>query len=194
MQLSKNRVATQLQQLQSIASPIFNLNKFVIVYLDDILIYSRTKEEHLQHVRTVLSTLRKHKLYDKLKKCELAQQQVEYTGYFISGKGISVNPRKVYTTKKWPAPTNVSEVRSFLGLASYYRKFVEKFSAIATPLTALLHKNHKFEWSKEAQKAFYMLKEKLTTTPVLLLPDPTKPFVVTTDVSDYAIGAVLLQI
>ena len=169
------------------------LDKFVVVYLDDILIYSRTKEEHLQHVRIVLSTLRKHKLYAKLKKCELAQQQVEYTGHFISGEGISVDPRKVDTIKNWPAPTNVSEVRSFLGLASYYRKFVEKFSAIATPMTALLHKDQKFEWSTEAQKAFDMLKEKLTTTPVLLLPDPTKPFIVTTDASDYAIGAVLSQ-
>ena len=169
------------------------LDKFVIVYLDDILIYSRTKEEHLEHVRIVLSTLRKHKLYAKAKKCEFVQTKVEYTGHFISNEGISVDPRKIETIKKWPAPTNVSEVRSFLGLASYYRKFVKKFSAIATPLTALLHKDLKFEWSKEAQKAFDILKEKLTTTPVLLLPDPTKPFVVTTDASDFAIGAVLTQ-
>ena len=123
----------------------------------------------------------------------MVQTKVEYTGHFISGKGISVDPRKVETIKNWSAPTNVSEVCSFLGLASYYRKFVEKFSAIATPLTALLHKDQKFEWSEEAQQAFNILKEWLTTTPVLLLPDPTKPFTVTTDASDYAIGAVLTQ-
>jgi RNase H-like domain found in reverse transcriptase/Reverse transcriptase (RNA-dependent DNA polymerase) len=169
------------------------LDQFVVVYLDDILIYSRTREEHLQHVRIVLTTLCKHKLYAKAKKCELVQTKVEYTGHFISGKGISVDPRKVETIKNWSAPTNVSGVRSFLGLASYYRKFVEKFSAIATPLTALLHKDQKFEWSEEAQQAFNILKERLTTTPVLLLPDSTKPFMVTTDASDYAIGAVLTQ-
>jgi hypothetical protein len=169
------------------------LDKFVIVYLDDILIYSKTKEEHMQHLHKVLNTLREHKLYAKIKKCELVQEKVEYTGHFISKDGIAVDPRKIDTIKNWPAPTNVSEVRSFLGLASYYRKFVEKFSTVATPLTALLHKDNEFEWNEKAQEAFDTLKEKLITTLVLLLPDPEKPFTVTTDASDYAIGAVLTQ-
>jgi len=121
------------------------LDKFVIIYLDDILIYSKTKEEHLQHLRIVLGILRQHKLYAKSTKCELLQPKVEYLGHFLSKEGISVDLRKVDAIKNWPEPTNVSEVRSFLGLASYYRKFVERFSAIATPLTVLLYKNLKFE-------------------------------------------------
>ena len=169
------------------------LDEFVIVYLDDILIYSKTKEEHLKHLRLVLKTLKEHKLYAKLKKCELVRQKVEYTGHYISAEGITVDPRKISTIKDWPAPTNVSEVRSFLGLASYYRKFVPGFSAVATPLTSLLHKDKHFQWTSSEQEAFNTLKKKLTTTPVLLLPDPNKPFTITTDTSDFAIGAVLTQ-
>src|SRR5438552_5955912 len=120
------------------------LDKFVIVYLDDILIYSKTKEEHLKHLRTILETLRKHKLYAKDIKCELIKQYVEYTGHFISEKEITVDPRKINTIRNWPAPTNVSEIRSFLGLASYCRKFVKEFSAIASPLTVLLHKDKSY--------------------------------------------------
>src|SRR5271163_2641241 len=169
------------------------LDDFVIVYLDDILIYSKTKEEHLQHVRLVLETLRKHQLYAKANKCELVRQKVEYTGHYISKEGITVDPRKITTIKDWPAPTNVSEVRSFLGLASYYRKFVQGFSAIAIPLTALLHKDKTFQWTTPEQTAFDALKEKLTSAPVLLLPDPNKSFTITTDTSDFAIGTVLTQ-
>jgi hypothetical protein len=169
------------------------LDKFVIIYLDDILIYSKTKEEHLQHVRIILETLRKHKLYAKINKCELVRTSVEYTGHFISAQGISVDPRKITTIQQWPAPTNVSELRSFLGLASYYRKFVQGFSAIASPLTALLHKDKEYIWNDNEQEAFDTLKQHLTTAPVLLLPDPTKLFTVTTDASDFAIGAVLSQ-
>jgi hypothetical protein len=169
------------------------LDKFVVVYLDDILIYSRTKEEHLEHVRLILQTLRKHQLYAKAKKCELFRKKVEYTGHFITEEGIMVDPRKVDAIKNLHTPTNVSEVRSFLGLASYYRKFVSGFSTIATPLTALLHKDKAFEWSHTTQTAFDTLKDKLTTTPVLLIPDPMKPFTLTTDASDFAIGAVLTQ-
>ena len=102
-------------------------------------------------------------------------------------------PRKVNTIKNWIVPTNVSEVRSFLGLASYYHKFVKKFSTITTPLTDLLYKDHDFEWNEKAQQAFDILKEKLTTTPVLLLLDPAKPFIITTNASDYTIGTVLIQ-
>jgi hypothetical protein len=169
------------------------LDEFVIVYLDDILIYSKTKEEHLQHVRLVLETLRKHHLYAKAKKCELIRNKVKYTGHYISEEGITVDPRKITTIQDWPAPTNVSETRSFLGLASYYRKFVQGFSAIATPLTTLLHKDKPFQWTTSEQTAFDTLKEKLTSAPVLLLPDPNKPFTITTDASDFAIGAVLTQ-
>ena len=169
------------------------LDEFVIVYLDDILIYSKTKEEHLKHLWLVLETLKKHKLYAKLKKCELVQQKVEYTGHYISAEGITVDPRKISTIKDWPASTNVSEVRSFLGLASYYRKFVPGFSAIATSLTSLLHKDKHFQWTPSEQEAFDSLKERLITAPVLLLPDPNKPFTITTDTSDFAIGTVLTQ-
>jgi len=116
---------------------------------------------------------------------------VEYTGYFISEKGITVDPRKIDTIRNWPAPTNVSELRSFLGLASYYRKFVKEFSATASPLTQLLHKDISYQWGTTEQKSFEELKQHLMSAPVLLLPDPTKPFTVTTDASDFAIGAVL---
>src|SRR4051812_7734578 len=169
------------------------LDNFVVVYLDDILIYSKTKEEHLKHLQTVLATLRKHHLYAKAKKCELLRTKVEYTRHYISEEGITIDPRKITTIQNWPAPTNASEVRSFLGQASYYRKFVQGFSATATPLTALLHKDLKFQWNTPEQTAFEELKVKLTTAPVLLLPDPNKPFTVTTDASDFAIGAVLTQ-
>ena len=169
------------------------LDDFVIVYLDDILIYSRTKADHEKHLRAVLTTLRDHCLYAKARKCELFQIKVEYTRHYISDEEITVAPRKIATIKDWPVPTNVPEVRSFLGLASYYRKFVQGFSATATPLTALLHKDTTFHWDAPEQQAFETLKEKLITAPVLLLPDPTKPFTVTTDASDFAIGAVLTQ-
>jgi len=169
------------------------LDKFVIIYLDDILIYSKTKEEHLQHLKTVLKVLQDNKLYVKLKKCELIKQYVEYLGHFISADGISVDQRKITVIKDWPKPTNISELRSFLGLASYYRKFVQGFSAIASPLTKLLHKDQEYNWQEAEQQAFETLKQHLITAPILILPDPKLPFTVTTDASEYAIGAVLSQ-
>jgi transposase InsO family protein len=169
------------------------LDEFVVVYLDDILIYSKTKEDHLKHLRKVLLKLREHRLYAKLKKCELFKNKVEYLGHYISGEGIAVDERKVEVIKKWPNPTNLTELRSFLGLASYYRKFVKNFSAIASSLTTLLRKDIPYEWKPDQQEAFNKLKEKLTSAPVLLIPDQTKPFTVTTDASDTAIGAVLSQ-
>ena len=120
------------------------LDNFVIVYLNNILIYSKTKEDHLKHLQTVLHILRKYQLYAKAKKYKLFRTKIEYTGHYISDEGITVDPRKIETIKNWPAPINMSEVRSFLGLISYYRKFVQGFSAITTPLTALLHKDQPF--------------------------------------------------
>jgi len=169
------------------------LDDFVIVYLDDILIYSKTREEHLQHLHQVLQTLRKHHLYAKFSKCEIFKQKVEYLGHYISSEGISVDLRKVNAVKEWPMPSNVSELRSFLGLTSYYRKFIKSFSTIAAPLTMLLHKDQPYKWNEAQQLAFDELKRQLTSAPILLLPDPTKPFTVTTDASDIAIGAVLSQ-
>ena len=169
------------------------LDKFVVIYLDDILVYSKTKDEHVQHLRNVLSKLREHKLYAKIMKCEIMKNVVEYLGHFISDQGISVDKRKIEAVRNWPTPSNVSELRSFLGLASYYRKFVKGFSALVTPLTALLHKEQAFRWDTEQKKAFDEIKHCLTTAPVLLIPDPSKAFTVTTDASDFAVGAVLSQ-
>ena len=169
------------------------LDQFVIVYLDDILIYSKTKGEHFQHVKKVLGKLREHRLFGKISKCEFFKDEVEYLGHYISSKGISVDQHKIDAVKTWPIPTNISELRSFLGLASYYRKFVKDFSAIASPLTQLLHKDKPYLWEKDQQTAFDSLKLCLVSAPVLILPDPTKPFTVTTDASDLTIGAVLSQ-
>jgi len=174
---------------------VFNeyLDRFVVIYLDDILVYSKTKKEHIEHLRQVLTKLRQHKLYAKMTKCEIMQRKVEYLGHFISDDGIIVDSRKIDVIKTWPIPTNVSEVRSFLGMASYYRKFVKNFATIATPLTDLLHKDNEFHWKQAEIEAFEQLKYALMTAPVLVLPDSTKLFIVTTDTSDYAIGTVLSQ-
>ncbi|CAH1770615.1 5025_t:CDS:1, partial [Entrophospora sp. SA101] len=185
-----NAPATFMTLMNDIFRTIGPICKF---YLDDILIYSKTKEEHLQHLHQVLKILRQHKLYAKLSKCEFLQSKVEYLGHYISAEGIAVDTRKTAAIKDWPAPTNVSEVRSFLGLANYYRKFVKNFSSIASPLTSLLQKDQPFKWELTEETAFDELKQQLTSAPVLLLPGPTKPFSVTTGTSDFAIGAVLSQ-
>ena len=128
-----------------------------------------------------------------MKKCEIMQMRVEYLEHFISQDGISVDNRKIDVIRQWPMPANTSDVRSFLGIASYYRKFVKHFAAIAMPLTDLLHKDNVFRWQNAEQEAFEQLKTSLTTAPVLALLDPSKPFLVTTDASDYVIGAILSQ-
>ena len=129
----------------------------------------------------------------KLKKYEFIKQYVKYLDHFISSQGISVDQWKITAIRDWPKLTNISELWSFLGLASYYRKFVKGFSAIASPLTTLLRKDHEYNWNKPEQKAFDNLKQHLITASVLLLPDPKLPFTITTDASDFAIGAVLSQ-
>ena len=123
------------------------LDKFVIVFIDDILVYSKSHEEHKEHLRVVLRILKEKKLYAKFKKCEFWLEQVTFLGHVVSKDGILVDPGKVEAVSNWPRPTTVSEVRSFLGLAGYYRRFVEGFSKIATPLTMLTRKNAKFQWS-----------------------------------------------
>ncbi|KAA0065613.1 pol protein [Cucumis melo var. makuwa] len=143
------------------------LNTFLIVFIDDILIYSKTEAEHEEHLRMVLETLRANKLYAKFSKCEFWLKQVSFLGHVVSKAGVSVDPTKIEAVTSWPQPSTVSEVRSFLGLAGYYRRFVENFSLIATPLTQLTRKGAPFAWSKACEDSFQNLKQKLVTVPIL---------------------------
>jgi len=127
------------------------LDKFVVVFVDDILVYSKSKEDHMEHLRIILKTLAEHKLYAKLKKCEFWIEKVHFLGHVISAEGISMDPAKVATVVNWPKPTNITEIQSFLGMAGYYRRFVQDFPKIATPLTWLLRKDHQFEWTDECE-------------------------------------------
>jgi hypothetical protein len=169
------------------------LDKFVQVFIDDILIYSRMMEEHDEHLRLVLQCLREHKLYGKLSKCSFYQSKIHYLGHVISGEGIVVDPAKVEAIMEWPMPTNVPEVCSFMGLAGYYRWFVEGFSKIANLITELQKKNKKFVWTEKCVEAFRRLKELLTTTPILKVPDMDADFLVCTDASKEGLGGVLMQ-
>ncbi|WVZ80457.1 hypothetical protein U9M48_027928 [Paspalum notatum var. saurae] len=159
------------------------LDKFVVVFIDDILIYSKTEEEHEEHLRLVLQKLREHKLYAKLSKCEFWLDQVPFLGHIVLKGGIMVDPSKISSVMDWKVPEVVKEVRGFLGLAGYYRRFIESFSRIAKPMTLLLEKGVPFIWNKERQAAFDELKKRLTIAPVLTLPDLTKSFTVYCDAS-----------
>ena len=149
-----------------------HLDDFVIIFLDDVLVYSRSKEEHDKHLRIVLETLRENKLYAKLSKCEFYSKEISFLGHVINEYGIKMEPSKVDAVSKWPQPKNVHDIRSFLGLAGYYRKFVKDFSKIASPLTELLHKSKKFQWTDEQEQAFHTLKVAVSSAPVLIVPDP----------------------
>jgi hypothetical protein len=134
------------------------LDKFVIVFLDDILVYSKSEEEHEQHLRMVLQVLREHQLYAKLSKCSFYQRQIHYLGHIISEEGIVVDPKKVEAIQEWSTPRNVEEVRSFMGLAGYYRRFIAGFSKISHPITSLQRKEKKFQWTEECESSFQQLK------------------------------------
>ncbi|KAL0556838.1 hypothetical protein IC582_005355 [Cucumis melo] len=169
------------------------LDTFVIVFIDDILIYSKTEAEHEEHLRIVLQTLRDNKLYVKFSKCEFWLKQVSFLGHVVSKAGVSVDPAKIEAVTGWTRPSTVSEVRSFLGLAGYYRRFVENFSRIATPLTQLTRKGAPFVWSKACEDSFQNLKQKLVTAPVLTVPDGSGSFVIYSDASKKGLGCVLMQ-
>ena len=168
------------------------LRKFVMVFLDDILVYSPSLPTHISHLKQVLDRLRAHQLYLKISKCSFAQLQLDYLGHIISGAGVSTDPTKIAAMVSWPVPKSVTELRGFLGLTGYYRRFVKHYGLIAKPLTQLLRKKQ-FCWSDDAQHAFERLKQAMVTTPVLALPNFKEPFEVETDASDVGIGAVLMQ-
>ncbi|KAK1608145.1 hypothetical protein QYE76_031818 [Lolium multiflorum] len=169
------------------------LDKFVVVFIDDILIYSKTEEEHEQHLEIILETLRQHKLYAKFSKCEFWLKEVGFLGHILSAGGIAVDPAKIKTVAEWKVPTTQTEVRAFLGLAGYYRRFVEGFSSIARPMTQLLKKDKRFDWTDKCEESFQKLKARLTTAPILIMPDITKPFDVYCDASKIGLGCVLMQ-
>ncbi|CAI5471096.1 unnamed protein product [Closterium sp. Yama58-4] len=169
------------------------LDKCVIVYLDDILIFSRTREQHLRDLDAVFKRLQDNRLITKGSKCEFFKQELEFLGHVISRDGIKIDPKKIKTIQEWKAPTNVTELQSFLGFVNYVRRFIPNMAGITGPLTDLLHKDRNFVWGEEAEAAFQGLKQLLVSPPVLRIADPSKPFEVVTDASDFAIGAVLLQ-
>ena len=169
------------------------LDQFIVVFIDDVLVYSRSQEDHEQHLRSALQTLRDHQLYAKLSKCEFWLKQVIFLGHIISKEGLAVDPGKIDAVVKWQRPMSVTEIRSFLGLAGYYRRFVRGFSSIAAPLTRLTRKDVPFVWTDECEASFQELKNRLTTAPVLTLPTENGRFVIYTDASKVGLGCVLMQ-
>jgi hypothetical protein len=169
------------------------LGRFVEVYCDDILIFSKTREEHLVHVRMVLETLRHHQLYAKASKCQFGRSSVGFLGHVISEHGVAVDPRKVAAVAEWATPQSCTDVRRFVGLANYYRKFVLRFSALAAPLTALCSPRARFAWGAAEQQSFDALKAALTSAPVLRVWDPARPTRLLTDASELAVSAILEQ-
>lgn len=186
-----NAPATFQTLMNNILRPY--LRDFVVVFLDDILIFSRSWSKHLNHVRTVLDVLRENKLFCKSSKCEFGAEEVLFLGHRIDGSHISPDPKKVNAVRTWPSPSNVTEVRQFLGFTNYFRRFIEHYSSIAKPLEEITGKHARFKWDSSMQGAFLALKNALLNAPVLKLPDVDKPFRVVTDASDFAIAGVLLQ-
>src|SRR5512141_2002235 len=169
------------------------LDQFVVVFIDDILIYSKNEEEHAEHLRLIMEKLRDHQLFAKFSKCEFWLDRVAFLGHVISSNGVEVDPSKVEAVLAWNPPKNVSEIRSFLGLAGYYRRFIEGFSKLARPMTELLKKEKKFQWSAACEDSFQEMKKRLTTAPVLTLPDIRKDFEIFCDASRQGLGCVLMQ-
>lgn len=183
--------ATFLNAMNSTLASL--LRKCVLVFFDDILIFSHIYEEHVQHVRLVLELLHKDKWQVKLSKCVFAQRQLRYLGHIISEAGVATDPDRIQAVLRWPSPSSIKELHSFLGLAGYYRRFVRHFGVISKPLTELLRKGSIFVWTEVQEQAFQALKQALTSAPVLALSDFSKPFVVETDASGHGVGAVLMQ-
>ncbi|GJY83960.1 putative reverse transcriptase domain-containing protein [Tanacetum coccineum] len=169
------------------------LDKFVIVFIDDILIYSKNKKEHEEHLKQILELLKKEELYAKFSKCEFWIPKVQFLGHVIDSEGIHVDPAKIESIKDWTSPKSPTEIRQFLGLAGYYRRFIEGFSKIAKPMTKLTQKKVKFEWGDKQEAAFQLLKQKLCSAPILALPEGSEDFIAYCDASKKGLGAVLMQ-
>jgi hypothetical protein len=169
------------------------IRKFVVVYIDDILIFSKSEAEHQAHVRLVLEVLKREKFFVCKAKSSFAQSEIKYLGHIVDKQGIRPDPKKVEAVQTWPVPKNVHDVRSFLGLVNHFRKFIDHYSEIAVPLTNLTKKSHPWVWTGRCQDALELLKQKLIEAPLLGTPDERLPYEVVTDASDLGLGGVLLQ-
>jgi hypothetical protein len=169
------------------------IGKFVVIYFDDILIYSKEIDEHISHLRQILDVLRKESLYANLKRCNFCMDKIVFLGYMVGAKRIKMNETKVKAIQEWPTPKSITDVRSFHDLASFYRRFVKDFSTIASQLTKIVKKAVGFKWGEEQENAFSLLKSKLISAPLLSLSDFNKAFEIECDVSGIDIGAVLMQ-
>nr|GEW13887.1 putative reverse transcriptase domain-containing protein [Tanacetum cinerariifolium] len=169
------------------------LNKFVTVFIDDILIYSKDEKEHEEHLKAILELLKKEELYAKIFKCEFWIPKVQFLGHVIDCQGIHVDPAKIESIKDWASPKSPTEIHQFLGLAGYYRRFIEGFSKIAKPMTKLTQKKVMFEWGYKQEESFQLLKQKLCSVPILALPEGSEDFIVYCDASNKGLGAVLMQ-
>ncbi|GJT68981.1 putative reverse transcriptase domain-containing protein [Tanacetum coccineum] len=169
------------------------LDKFIIVFIDDTLIYSKSKQEHEEHLKLILELLKKEELYAKFSKCEFWIPKVQFIGHVIDIQGIHVDPAKIESIKDWASHKSLTEIRQFLGLAGYYRRFIEGFSKIAKSMTKLSQKKVKFDWGDNQEAAFQLLKEKLCSAPISALPEGSEDFIVYCDASIKGLGAVLMQ-
>ncbi|GJW84052.1 putative reverse transcriptase domain-containing protein [Tanacetum coccineum] len=186
-----NAPAVFMDLMNRVCKP--HLDKFVIVFIDDILIYSKSKQEHEKHLKIILDLLKKEELYAKFSKCEFWIPKVQFLGHVIDSEGIHVDPAKIESIKDWTSPKSPTEIRQFLGLAGYYRRFIEGFSKIAKPMTKLTQKKVKFEWGDKQEAAFQLLKQKLCSAPILALPEGSEDFIAYCDASKKGLGAVLMQ-
>jgi hypothetical protein len=186
-----NAPATFQTVMNSILHPY--IRKFVVVYIDDILIFPNSEAEHQAHVRLVLKVLKREKFYVCKAKSSFAQKEVKYLDHIVDKQGIRPNPKKVEAAQMWPIPKNVHDVRSFLGLVNYFQKFIEHYSEIAVPLTNLTKKSHPWVWTGRCQDAFELLKQKMMETPLLCTTNESLPYEVVTDASDLELGGVFLQ-
>ncbi|GJP69600.1 hypothetical protein CLOP_g592 [Closterium sp. NIES-67] len=186
-----NAPATFQAEMNHILRPL--LDDCVVVYLDDILIYSRDMKQHVEHLRRVFEILRRERFYVKLSKREFALEKVQFLGHLVSAQGVHVDPKKIEAVRTWKTPENVKELQQFLGFANYYNRFVPQYAKLAAPLTNLLKKNTPYKWEPKHQEAVEQLKQALTSAPVLILPDPERDYVIETDASDQAVVAVLMQ-
>jgi hypothetical protein len=189
------RLTNALAHFTYLMNSVFmpELDKFVVVFIDDILMYSKNEEEHAKHLRIVLTRLREHQLYAKFNKCTFWLEEIQFLGHVLSAKGITVDPSKVKDILEWKPPTTVHQVRSFLGLVRYYRIFILDFSKIVKPIMSLLKNDTKFDWPLKCNEAFEQLKVLLTTALVLAQPDIEKPFDVYCDATGSGLECVLMQ-